>query len=488
MPTAKFFSIALILRMPMGILGVVTLLSMPRSLHAQLPQFGDRPTEVTVPEATVIDDRIPDTPVDETSPSAAYLLGAGDTIALDVFNVPEYSQEYAVLVDGTLNLPLIGRVSVAGLSLAQAEAEILRQYTPILARPILQLRLAGVRALEVGIAGEVTRPGAYQLLPATDGVGIELPTVTQALQLAAGTTPAAALQNIEVRRSHSEGEEIIPVDLSAFFRSGDLRQDIPLQDGDTIFVPAATEIDTIAARQESRANFTADRTEPVTVAVVGAVNRPGTHTLNLEVTPAGTGEASLTQALRTAGGITALADIRQIEVRRQPLTGGEQHITVDLWALLQTGDLSQDVLLQTGDTIWVPQAEAIVEGEAQEVASATFSPDTIRVNVAGEAIAPGSIEVSPNASIEDAFFAAGGFSDRDAQTGSIELIRLNSNGTLFHQKVEIDLEAGFVDGLVLQDGDTLVVRRDRSFTESLGSVVTPLFPALSVFDLLDNIF
>ena len=114
---------------------------MPRSLHAQLPQFGDRPTEVTVPEATVIDDRIPDTPVDETSPSAAYLLGAGDTIALDVFNVPEYSQEYAVLVDGTLNLPLIGRVSVAGLSLAQAEAEILRQYTPILARPILQLRL-----------------------------------------------------------------------------------------------------------------------------------------------------------------------------------------------------------------------------------------------------------------------------------------------------------------------------------------------------------
>ena len=473
-------------RSPIGILGVLALLSMPRALHAQLPKIGDR-----LPEATEIDDRAPNTPLDPTpSPTAAYLLGAGDTIALDIFNVPEYSQEYAVLLDGTLNLPLIGRTPVAGLSLAQAEAEILRRYTPILARPILQVRLTGVRPLIIGIAGEVTHPGAYPLLPATDGVGIELPTVTQALQQAAGTTPAAALQNIEVRRSHSGGEETIPVDLSAFFRSGDLRQDIPLQDGDTIFVPAATEIDTIATRQESRANFTSDRTEPVTVAVVGAVNRPGTHTLNLEVTPSGapTGEASLTQALRTAGGITALADIRQIEVRRQPLTGGEQQITVDLWALLQTGDLSQDVLLQTGDTIWVPQAEAIAEGEAQEVASATFSPDTIRTNVVGEVIAPGSIEVSPNASIEEAFFAAGGFSDREAQTGSIELIRLNSNGTLFHQKVDIDLEAGFVDGLVLQDGDTLVVRRDRSFTESLGSVVTPLFPALSVFDLLDNIF
>ena len=473
-------------RSPISIIGVLVLLSMPRSLHAQLPQIEDRP-----PEAIEIDDRAPDTPIDPTlSPTAAYLLGVGDTIALDIFNVPEYSQEYAVLLDGTLNLPLIGRTPVAGLSLAQAEAEILRRYTPILARPILQVRLAGVRPLEVGIAGEVTYPGVYMLLPSTDGTGIALPTVTQALQIAQGTTLAAALENVEVRRRRQGREETIAVDLSAFFRSGDLRQDIPLQDGDTIFVPAATEIDAIATRQESRANFTSDRTEPVTVAVVGAVHRPGTHILNTEVTPSGAsmGEASLTQALKTAGGITSLADIRNIEVRRQPQTGGELQLTVNLWELLQTGDLSQDVLLQTGDTIWVPQAEAIAEGEAQEVASATFSPDTIRVNVAGEAIAPGSIEVSPNASIEDAFFAAGGFSDRDAQTGSIELIRLNPNGTLFHQKVDIDLEAGFVDGLVLQDGDTLVVRRDRSFTESLGSVVTPLFPALSVFDLLDNIF
>ncbi|MBE9041033.1 polysaccharide biosynthesis/export family protein [Oscillatoriales cyanobacterium LEGE 11467] len=480
MPTSTFFSRAFILRMPIGFLGFLALLLVPRSLHAQLPQLGDRRPDTLVDGAETID------PL-----AAAYLLGAGDTIALEIFNVPEYSREYAVLLDGTLNLPLIGRVSVAGLSLTEAEAQILHQYTPVLTRPIIQVRLAGVRPLEIGVAGEVTHPGAYQLLPTTDGAGIELPTVTQALQMAAGTTPAAALANVEVRRPSQAGrEETIAVDLSAFFRSGDLRQDIPLQDGDTIFVPAATEINTIATRQESMANFAADRSRPVTVAVVGAVNRPGTHTLNTEVTSSGTptGEASLTQALKTAGGITALADIRHIEVRRQPLTGEQQQLTVDLWALLQTGDLSQDVLLQTGDTIFVPQAEAVVEGEAQEVASATFSPDTIRVNVVGSAVSLGSIEVSPNASIEDAFFAAGGFDDREAQTGSVELIRLNPNGTLFHQKVEIDLEEGFVDGLVLQEGDTLVVRRDRSFTESLGSVVAPLFPALSVFDLLDNIF
>ncbi|MDY6940149.1 MAG: SLBB domain-containing protein [Cyanobacteriota bacterium] len=473
------------LKAPIGTIGFLVLLLLPRSLHAQLPEF-DEPIEESIEERTPA--ATSETPVTTDPQEATYLLGAGDAIALEIFNIPEYSQEYAVLLDGTVNLPLVGRISVAGLSLAQAEAEIIRAYSPLLTRPIIQARLAGIRSLEIAIAGEVTRPGAYQLSPTANGTAVELPTLTQALQMAEGTTPAAALQNVEIRRQHQGRAETIAVDLAAFFRSGDLSQDIPLRDGDTIFVPAATQIDTIAARQQSAANFTADRAQPVTVAVVGAVNRPGTHTVNIEVTPSGAamGEASLTQALKTAGGITALADIRRIAVRRQPVTGEEREIEVDLWQLLQTGDLSQDVLLQTGDTIVVPQAEAMSDLEG--VASATFSPDTIRANVIGSVIAPGSVEVTPNASIEDAFFAAGGFDDRDAKGGSIELVRLNPNGTLFHQEIDIDLSAGFADGVLLQDGDTLIVRRDRDLTESLGSVLTPFIPALGVFDLLEGIF
>ena len=57
---------------------------------------------------------------------AAYTLGPGDRIALDIFGVPEFSKEYQVLVDGTLNLPIIRSVSIQGLTLQEAANVITR--------------------------------------------------------------------------------------------------------------------------------------------------------------------------------------------------------------------------------------------------------------------------------------------------------------------------------------------------------------------------
>ena len=59
------------------------------------------------PAATLLDD--------------SYLLGPGDLITIDVFNVPEYSGQQRVLANGNVNLPAVGQVSVNGLSLSQAE-------------------------------------------------------------------------------------------------------------------------------------------------------------------------------------------------------------------------------------------------------------------------------------------------------------------------------------------------------------------------------
>ncbi|MGC9527847.1 MAG: polysaccharide biosynthesis/export family protein, partial [Limnospira sp.] len=49
---------------------------------------------------------------------APYTLGAGDLLQVDLLDVPEYSGEYLILNDGTLNLPLVGRLEVAGLSIS----------------------------------------------------------------------------------------------------------------------------------------------------------------------------------------------------------------------------------------------------------------------------------------------------------------------------------------------------------------------------------
>ena len=108
--------------------------------------------------------------------------------------------------------------------------------------------------------------------------------------------------------------------------------------------------------------------------------------------------------------------------------------------------------------------------------------------IIGAVVTPGSVELPPAASIDRAFFAAGGFDDRRSQTGSLELVRLNANGTLFRQRLDIDLEEGFESDITLRDGDAIVVGRDRSLTETLGGVLRPLTPVFSLFDLINGVF
>ncbi len=64
----------------------------------------------------------------------------------------------------------------------------------------------------------------------------------------------------------------------------------------------------------------------------------------------------MTQVVQKAGGIKPSADIRQIQVRRLTRSGREQLIDLDFWQLLKAGDISQDLVLQQGDTVIIPVA------------------------------------------------------------------------------------------------------------------------------------
>ncbi|MFP3386155.1 polysaccharide biosynthesis/export family protein, partial [Tritonibacter sp. SIMBA_163] len=92
-----------------------------------------------------------------------YTLGPGDVVSIDIFNIPEYSGQYRIAVDGRISLPIVGSVDVQGLTIPQANELITQRYTPILQRPIVSLTLAQPRPVRVAIAGEVNRPGSYNL-------------------------------------------------------------------------------------------------------------------------------------------------------------------------------------------------------------------------------------------------------------------------------------------------------------------------------------
>ncbi len=442
-----------------------------------------------------------------------YTLGPGDLLQLDIFNVPEYSGNnghHQVSIDGSVNLPLIGNISVQGMTVDQVTAIIQQRYGEYLQRPILALKLIAARPLQVAVTGEVQRPGSYIVSPSAattpnnpmigtpevSGTGGRLPTITRVLQMAGGITPSADMRQVKIRRSSGTGgEKIINLDLWELLQTGDLRQDITLRDGDTIYIPTNTEHNAAESSQLITANFASNNNQPINVAVVGAVNRPGTHTLTLETVPripsepgqpiegsvAATGGLfTVTKALKMAGGITPGADIRNIQVRRLTRTGTEQKITVDLWKLLQEGDLSQDAMLQQGDTIVVPTATTAESQQNAEVLAASFSPDTLKISLVGEVVSPGAKSLPPNTALNQALVEAGGFNESRANKKQVELIRIHPNGTVSRRQISINLSAQVNEETnpTLRNNDVIVVGRSggAAFREGLGTVLNSLSP------------
>jgi len=452
-----------------------------------------------------------------------YTLGAGDRIQMDIFNVPEYSGpngQHQVQADGSLSLPLIGSVSVYGMTLEQASNAVKDRYGKYLKRPWITLKLLAARPLQIAIAGEINRPGAYTISSAAgpggtaEQMGTQMPTISRALRMAGGITQSADVRQIKIRRpQRNAAEQIISVDLWELLQNGDLRADMTLRDGDTIFIPTVTSLNRQEAPTLAVANITGQSTQPINIAVVGEVTRPGTYTLARDVqsrvqenemgensglfaaSETNGGETILqqtvTRAIKMAGGITPIADIRQIQVRRLTRAGTEQIINVNLWELLEGADVSQDLALQQGDTVIVPKAENLDTVQDEQVANSNFSPDTIKVNIVGEVVKPGPIAMVPNTTLNQALVAAGGFNKARAQMDSVDLIRLNPNGTVSQLTVKVNFSATANEETnpKLQNNDVIMVRRSgrATFSDNVGGTLAPLSPLLGIFRLF-NIF
>ncbi len=192
---------------------------------------------------------------------------------------------------------------------------------------------------------------------------------------------------------------------------------------------------------------------PLKVGVIGEVNRPGAYIISVisnEVTQTSLNQRTaseggnqwprVSQAVQTAGGITGFANLREVRVRRPKVNGGEEIIAINLWKFLSEGDLNQDILLRDGDTILVPKAPALSPEEATQVAVSNFSPATIGVSVVGEVGSPGTLQVKPSTTLNQAIMAAGGFRGGRASRKNVDLIRLNPDGTISRRRLSIDLD------------------------------------------------
>jgi polysaccharide export outer membrane protein len=428
----------------------------------------------TVPETSTTSPELPvpaspelPAPGSPELPASAYLLGGGDTIRIDILGVQQYSGDYQIPIDGRLILPLVGSISVQGLTLEEAADAISKAYANILKRPVISVNLQAPRPLNIWIAGEINRPGSYAV-SLIGGVGqrpgTQYPTVTQVIEQAGGIKLTADLRRIELRRPQRDGSQrTININLWEMLQTGDPRRgDITLLDGDSIFIPTATTVNLAEIRQLANTSFAIPIDQARNVTVVGEVARPGPYIVLGGDTGADFnvgGLPTVTRAIQIAGGIKPLANLREIQLRRPTRGGATEIISVNLWQLLQTGDINQDPIVQDGDIIVVPATTEVNPAEAEQIATASFAPDTIEVTVVGEVMNPGRIRVPPNSPLNQALSVAGGFRLDRAKQDSVELVRFNSDGTVAQQMIPVDLAAGInsQSNPMLRNNDIVVV-------------------------------
>jgi len=262
----------------------------------------------------------------------SYVLGPGDSLQIEIIDIPELSGSYSIGPDGTLYLPRLRTVYASGLTIEELRSFLTQQFSSFVKRPRLYVRPIGYRPIRVFVGGEVKRPGYYQLSGAnfnlqqslqqqasSSGMGgsavdskaaneiavgnlssspfssIALPTVFDALRTAQGLTPYSDLRKVTVTRRLPEGEGGGKVRTELNFLnviiSGDESQNLRLFDGDVVVV---TKSDEILRDQLLKAGQTNLSPQFVQVFVSGRVKQPGPQILPQAST--------LNQAIISAGG------------------------------------------------------------------------------------------------------------------------------------------------------------------------------------------
>lgn len=196
------------------------------------------------------------------------------------------------------------------------------------------------------------------------------------------------------------------------------------------------------------------------ISVTGEVNRPGVYRLSATE---GSQFPSVTQALQEAGGISQDADLRQVKVYRSQRNGEPQTLTLNLWELLQTGDLSQDMHLRDGDRLVIAKAEDLSIADLNQIATANIAANAIAVTVVGSGTeTQGTLQLSPNTPLNQVVLAAGGFNDR-RESRTVNLIRLHPNGTVEQRVLEVPIAADVNEenNPILRNKDVIVLDRSQ---------------------------
>src|ERR1700678_2706223 len=158
-----------------------------------------------------------------------YVIGAQDVLDISGWKEPEVSRVVPVRPDGRISLPLLNDAQAAGMTPSQLAAQITTSLKKFVTDPQVTVIVTTINSQRVYILGEVTRPGAFPMLPGMN--------VLQGLSSAGGFTQFAKTKSIYVLRMEDGKQQKYPVNYKEVVSGKHPDQDILLKAGDTIVVP-----------------------------------------------------------------------------------------------------------------------------------------------------------------------------------------------------------------------------------------------------------
>jgi polysaccharide export outer membrane protein len=276
---------------------------------------------------------------------ALYRLGPGDEIKVFQPNAEEFDEKTARINDqGIVNLPLVGRLQVGGLTIEEAESLLAKSLAQLLVHPQPVISITEYRSEPVSVLGEVNTPGVIQLQGKK--------TLVEVLSLAGGLKQDAGT-DVQVTRRLIYGKLPLPgavndpqdeysiarLNLTRLLRGDNPSDNIQVFPQDIISVPKGEE-----------------------VYVVGSVKKPGGFPLSAN------GGVSILQAVALAEGLGPTAGTSQARIYRSNGDGQPKtEIAVDLKAIM--AGKSTDITLMPKDVLFVPESTSkVVRSKAAALA------------------------------------------------------------------------------------------------------------------------
>lgn len=168
-------------------------------------------------------------PAAPTAQPGDYRLNPGDEIEVSVWKEVDLQRTTIVKPDGKFTFPLAGDVVAAGRTVGEIQADIASRLKRYIPDPVVTASVKGIEGNRIYVIGQVNKPGAYTMNPRI--------SVLQALSLAAGGTPYAALNDIIIIRGAGAGQRTLRFRYTDVSRGRDLDQNVLLESGDVVIVP-----------------------------------------------------------------------------------------------------------------------------------------------------------------------------------------------------------------------------------------------------------